>query len=180
MEGGSVRSSSDLSAIDPDCFSRPLCSNQRSMRVKLKRIGSEREKKRGNWKERSELIFSRSSIVATLPRKTDSEMPAPDRPRPIFHLHIRHLPLQFEGSYKQRDACSILESEPRSSATFVFSRKFSSSVEFSLHRGVEGGWSKRRTSKPCRNFRNSREERFRRRSDVASEWSGDRHWPTRR
>lgn len=27
MEGGSVRSSSDLSAIDPDCFSRPLCSN---------------------------------------------------------------------------------------------------------------------------------------------------------
>lgn len=27
VEGGSVRSSSDLSAIDPDCFSRPLCSN---------------------------------------------------------------------------------------------------------------------------------------------------------
>lgn len=96
----------------------------------------EREKERG-----SSWFFGRSSIVATLPRKTDSEMPEEDRPRPIFHLHNSHLPLQFEGNYKQASS-TILDTRetPTGSATFVFSRKFSRArfrFRFALGGGVE-------------------------------------------
>lgn len=79
--GGSVRSSSDLSI---QAALSELCARRDDRR------GGKGISKEGRGPSR---IFGRSSIVATLPRKTDSEMPAPGRPRPIFHLHIRHLPL---------------------------------------------------------------------------------------
>ena len=135
------------------CFFREENKKERKKENRKKR---ERERKR----ERSELIFGRSSIVATLPRKTDSEMPEEDRPRPIFHLHNSHLPLLFEGNYKQ--ASTILDEREREREKRQWAAPLSSFRENFLELGLDldcirrRGW---RSVNACRNFLNHVGER---------------------
>lgn len=78
-------------------------------------------------------------------------MPEEDRPRPIFHLHNSHLPLQFEGNYKQ--ASTILDEREK----HQWAAPLSSFRENFLELGLDldcirrRGW---RSVNACRNFRN--------------------------